>query len=486
MGGTQDNGTIMIDPNKTTNTKMTGIAVGGGDGGHCSFSILSKDVMINSIYFGSVYRSTDYGTTKSKIEDFYSKEMINYSGVADVEPGNSSFPASFVTPILLNEKIDDTNSKDTIVSVADEDLTAGSEYTFFSSNKSFPIKVTLSKNVKKGDTLKQQDIIQTRFFVGFAGAVWMTKDVLKFDKNPTWFKVAEFSKNYSNNISNFAISNDGNVLYFSTRLGQLYRISNLNMAYDSLTADVRSNNCVLDVSNLTVPFANRAITSVNFDPRNTNNLLVTLGNYNNASYIYTTGNALDSMPEFKSRQGDLPKIPVYSGIIEMSSTKAIIGTEYGIYTTSNIFATNVTWTEENTNMGRVPVYMIKQQTAKGSSNHGTIYLATHGRGFFKTEKYLALDVEDNNIVKEMPKTFRIYPNPIRDNANIAFTSKTKTNVTLTVYDLKGQVIDKVDYNNCVSGINNIRYNNRNLNNGTYIFRLLGENINYSSKIIVSK
>ncbi len=51
----------------------------------------------------------------------------------------------------------------------------------------------------------------------------------------------------------------------------------------------------------------------------------------------------------------MPKMPVYSSLIEMKdSNKAIIGTEYGIYTTDEIGKADVTWTAENQGIGLIP------------------------------------------------------------------------------------------------------------------------------------
>jgi len=65
-------------------------------------------------------------------------------------------------------------------------------------------------------------------------------------------------------------------------------------------------------------FPGRAITSISFSPEDDNRAVFTLGNYGHDDYVYMTSNALDSIPTFINVQGNLPKIPVYSSVVEMN------------------------------------------------------------------------------------------------------------------------------------------------------------------------
>ena len=83
-------------------------------------------------------------------------------------------------------------------------------------------------------------------------------------------------------------------------------------------------------------FEGRAITSIAIDPENSDNIIVTLGNYGNADYVYYSTNGGES---FTSKQGNLPAMPVYSSIIEKTTGKVILGTENGIYTPPILWTT---------------------------------------------------------------------------------------------------------------------------------------------------
>lgn len=117
IGGTQDNGTIYIDPNSVQPRKgerTVGINFGAGtvdgDGGFAEISRLDPDVSFKAMQRGIFGRSID------------NRESYNFVLDNNVDPnsnaGNSGF-ANFITPYRLWEKLDDKNSWDSISFSAD-------------------------------------------------------------------------------------------------------------------------------------------------------------------------------------------------------------------------------------------------------------------------------------------------------------------------------------------------------------------------------
>ena len=186
----------------------------------------------------------------------------------------------------------------------------------------------------------------------------------------------------------------------------------------------------------------------------------------------------------------LPKMPVYSAIFEMGHPNMVIlGTEYGMYVTTDITkaANQLTWTEENTGMARVPVFMMRQQIYDypGVSNYGMIYLGTHGKGFYSNSEYLGIN--DNDKPNEISSNnINVYPNPVIDNVNIAYTLIQKANVTIKIYDLNGRLVKVRNLMNKPSGYNVEAINCTDLNRGTYIMQLLQGNNTKTSKFVVTK
>jgi hypothetical protein len=286
-----------------------------------------------------------------------------------------------------------------------------------------------------------------------------------------------------------AISKDGNTLFAGTTSGLLYRITNLSEVSDTLTGDIIYPQCVVKTVQLNLPAVlGRAITSISTNPSNPNVLIVTLGNYGNSNYIYYSNNIMDDNPTFTLKQGDLPAMPIYASLSEMKdSKKAFVGTEYGIYYTSDITATNVKWIPQMPNL-IVPVYMLTQQTnyEEGVSNYGVIFAATHGRGIWKTADFLT--TEDNRNVVNINKfsTINIFPNPVAENAHIAYTQEENADVIVRIFDIKGSVVKIVNLQNQHAGYNKIDVNCDDLKNGVYMLSIVAGKQKLNSKFIISK
>lgn len=248
-------------------------------------------------------------------------------------------------------------------------------------------------------------------------------------------------------------------------------------------------------------FNGQAITSIAINPKDNDEVLVTLGNYGNDNYVFYSE---DGGNTFSSIQGDLPKIPVYSGIIEKGSGNIIIGTEEGIYSTDN----NSNWTLNG--LENIPVMDLKQQIQKnhndeykylvdeigeittitypGVFNEGAIFAATYGRGLFRCDEYLVTnDYGDVNVEENFTNTtlgVNIYPNPIVNNATIEFDMIETAKVTYQVYDLSGRLVSNVTLGTYAEGTHNVNFNVDNLNSGTYIIRVQAGKMSKTSKILV--
>jgi hypothetical protein len=243
----------------------------------------------------------------------------------------------------------------------------------------------------------------------------------------------------------------------------------------------------IDLMNL--PTEGQCITSVSVDPRNANNVVVTLGNYGNDNYVLYSNNVLSANPTFTSKQANLPKMPVYSSLIEMTTGRVIIGTEHGIYSTSNI--ANANWIEDSHSLGDVPVMELKQQLLShedmqtvnvtdegifttnypGVHNTGIIYAATYGRGIFRCENYKQ---ESGAGVPETPEVAEtmvtMYPNPVQGEATVSFEA-IGGNVSYQVYDMAGRLVMNQNLGNFAQGSQEVRVNMSELSSGSYILRL---------------
>lgn len=500
VGGTQSDGVITLPGFGNTNSE--GIKIlpffGAGVGGPCVVSSIVPNVIVIGADAGIIRRSDDFGANYSAPDQF---------------PGTIGNPTAFSTPMVLVENFNNLYSSDSNWYHADQYIPGGSKLTIRSVNSGQPFTYTLPQDVElnEGDSILIQDIVTAYYYLGVASGIYFTKEVHQFDKEPEWFVISNSDFGLDGIPYSMAITADGNHLFVGTLDGKLYRISNLATAYNFERADVTSPGCIVSTQpiELIVPGSEteneQVITSIAIDPNDPNNLMITLGNYGNDHYVLYSNNALAQFPEFSSKQGNLPHMPVYSSIIEMKNPKvAILGTEHGIFVTENILADQPQWSRNNTNMGNVPVFDLKQQiidqpsktikitngnevtwiTYPGTENWGSIYAATFGRGVFRSDAYFLVGIDEfgESDLTDQNNLF-VYPNPVHSDAIIEFNSEKNSVVDINVYDLNGKLV-KANASQVHKGLNKITLNVGHLSKGTYIMQLISGNRTYTSKFLV--
>jgi len=499
VGGSQDNGTIYVS--STGNTAKQGEIIYTvsipNHGGSAVVSTIDPNAAVVSSIAGSMDRTEDMGFTFST--QFLGSLM-----------GNTQV---FNTPIKLWESYDNENSRDSVTFYAKRNYTAGDVLKVKSANNDHPFYYTLPTALQNGDSIRVKDIVSTKLFIAIANRVWMTKDLLNFGIQPEWYELANTSVNFSGIPQSMAYSKDANHLFVGTRDGRLFRISNLALAYNYDLADVNSPQCIVATRQLPVNMPgtsdpiSQAITSIAVDPNNPNNVMITLGNYGNDQYVIMTTNALDAEPTFVSKQGNLPKMPVYSSIIEMSNPeKAMLGTEHGIFITDDIFSSSPNWVADQGEMGNVPVFDLKQQWINkaadtvqlinidttvlhypGTNNYGIIYAATFGRGFYRCNNFRKpVGVEENPFIvpKSNEPVVSMYPNPVRNLTTLKFEVFQNADVSYQVFDLSGKLILSQDHGNHNQGDYQINLNLDELKRGAYILRLNSGNAYKALKFFV--
>ncbi len=479
IGGSQGHGVIFLD--KQGNTPETGNKIlFNFIGGSVEMSMINPTSMFYSSTGGFMTRSADLGV--SEANDFVPATI---SGV------NATV---FITPFRLWESFNNVNSRDSVNFVAnDREYTAGEEIivkskTAYNSSKKFPFKYTLTSNLVKGDSVRVKDVISSRFFLGVTNAVYMTKEVLDFSKEPKFFKIATIT----GIPTCMAYSSDANYLFVGTSDGKLIRIANIALAYDSIRADVSSSGCIISNSIIN-DFSGRYVTSVCVDPDNDNHVLVTLGNYGNSEYVFHSTNALVQTPVFSSVQGNLPPMPVYASLIEMTNTnRVILGTDLGIFTTESL-GSNTNWTVENNGMGAVPVMMIRQQITNrpwiedipGVSNLGAIYIATHGKGIYENRLYVGID-KPEQPVSSTKSVINVYPNPVNAEINFNLDLSSNSSISALIFNLRGEVVKTVEFGRLSKGEHQLSIPSGELSHGTYLLKLTVGNEIKTAKFVVVK
>tara|TARA_B110000908_G_scaffold115858_1_gene135878 strand:+ start:6077 stop:8800 length:2724 start_codon:yes stop_codon:yes gene_type:complete len=416
IGGTQDNGTQLINFESQFSAQAA-VEVRGGDGGFALISHFDSDIMFAESQNGSASRSANGGESFGSLENLVGDTIAGLAQTAS-DSNNDGLFATFINPMELWESVNvDGSPKDTSFFFAATSLISGGTGSDF--------------------------------------CVYMTKEALDFGTVPEWFQVTTSG---GSPVTRMSVSPDGNHLYFA-RGSSLFRTDNLNLdtvSNNYSNMDIEGATSVVNTISVPTPTGN-TITSIAFDPNDANTIVLTLGNYNNVDHVYRSINALDSIPDFNSIQGNLPKMPVYSAVIDVNnSNNIIIGTEFGIWSTLN----GSSWQSENDGMPLIPCHMLRQQTLPGV-NKGVIYVGTHGRGFFKSSNTSSIiEQASNNDSDSEFLDLKLFPNPTSSILNI---ESNFTNYNFEIVDLMGKRVFSSN-----SSISNSKVDVSSFEVGTYI------------------
>lgn len=382
------------------------------------------------------------------------------------------------------------------------------------SNTTF--SYVLPVNVPSRSMIRVPDLMQARLAVGLNGKVVVVKKPLNLAITPDWCTVAsslsrdETGANaaFTGVVQTMAWSKDGDNLYVGTQGGSLYRISHLKSLIDSSgvkKTDSLYANMIDSVGAFQrlrskircTKIANfgTVITSISPNPNNNNDIVVTCGSYSSPKVYYATNpvahTTATGVGAFVSKMGVgatglIATSPIYSSLMEYKDPKRVlVGTEYGLYATSDITVASPVWTKENNNqLPNVPVFMLRQQTNPSFRcyNSGMIYAGTHGRGIWAADNYFDQSYVGINEIAPKDKTaistIKLYPNPTRDMVNLAFNIETVEQLVLNVYDLKGVLVYSKNLGKLPEGEQLLQIGTEDLISGTYIVSL-----NSSSAIV---
>jgi len=208
------------------------------------------------------------------------------------------------------------------------------------------------------------------------------------------------------------------------------------------------------------------ISSVDVDPSNANNVLVTVSNFGVISVWESTNGGTS----FTNIEGNLPDMPVLWGIFappgaQLSGTTGggiILGTDLGVWTTSSVNGTSTQWISNNNGLANVPVYMIKYRSANTS-----LVAATHGRGLFTTALTGVVTGVSNNVIT---KDFIKYISPDAGQLLIVKGDLNTLNMQVQIFDVTGKMMYNKEqpYQNLSIPISTF-------SKGSYVVKIKGNN-----------
>ena len=381
---------------------------------------VNSDVQKPSTWFGQFPQLTNSSTsasTKDLARWFRSRTSTDQSLLGAEVAG---YYANNVSPIAFWESINDSKSIDTITYIADITYAPNEDICVRSDRNSYPIWITRNDTLHKDSSIRIQDIVTSRFFLGggsykpktmgMVGApVFMTTNILDFNTTQEKYWSCIFrTEDKDEQVLELAVSEDGDHVFVLTKKRgplvttsySIYRVSGFDTYREK--RDIEVSNSVFDISSgvednnpnrklkndtliyegqIGSDFVTGDILSITLDPNNNNNLLYTTNAPGGpiTPRISLITNALTASKDnvaFSVKDGSgLPDGAVYTAIVEMSDNKiAFIGTEKGVYKTTSFDASSPTWASYNVGIdANVPVFKLLQQTRRLDNDKSVYY-----------------------------------------------------------------------------------------------------------------
>lgn len=193
--------------------------------------------------------------------------------------------------------------------------------------------------------------------------------------------------------------------------------------------------------NTTLSFlpAGAYISSIDVERNFANNILITCSNFGVTSVFQS----IDGGSTFTAIEGNLPDMPVYAGMYaprnaQLNGTGGgnggiILGTEFGVWTTSNINGASTVWLANNSGFANVQVLWLEYR-----ASDGLVAAATHGRGLFTSILPFATGV--GNLVNT--KNFISYISSASGNSLLIATGNLATtrSMDIRIFDMNGRLV----------------------------------------------
>ncbi len=510
IGGSQDNGNIYL--NGSSFYYEDGIQLTSGDGGQCAISSLNPNVYYVTTNFNSLLHSPNLGGLGTPTNAYNRIKGLNKG--ANIDSVSRQGSGCFVTPLALFENPYDTTTLDSLLWIAGKSYNPGDTIYPVSPNGNISFPYIINKSIVTGDQLKLQDRVISKIATAFSpnNGVWIMMQAADFIDNAIWMPVGGPQSQPdaftgTDPVHCLAWSPNGDALFAGTEAGQLFRFSNLDSIIDTsfITGGIFSmaNGVKTPVANPLTRVRSKSLTSaigaggrdilsISVDPKNGNNLLVSLGGYGYPINIYYSNNALSSAPTFQPAQGNLPAMPIYGSVIDIINSTypkgSILATEHGVYTTTDVSVPSPSWSINNNGTGNTIVLAIKQQTLQpwNCNNSGKVYIATDGRGLYVDSTFYTPMAIEPIAASTLNVNVRIYPNPMNAGGTIEFILPDNEKTSITIYNIEGRVIKELPIGSETPGLHRIKLNTIDMQTGIYLATVTGTNFRQTSRFVVSR
>ncbi len=376
--------------------------------------------------------------------------------------------------------------------------------------------------------------IQTRLFIAGANGLYLCNEVMNFTKTFSknnldalpWIKLINFTTAQigKRRVTALAPSENGNSLLLSIDIDatsnapattELYRLTGMHQ-YD--LGDLNTFSATFqDVEKFTtekIASFDRTISSITY-AADSNVAIITLDGFNSLNdNIYRLDNVnaanVEDITLTPIALGDNMAKPVYTALIETVNTDgltAYVGTDDGVYKTTDYTASTVTWTKEE-NFPSIPVYDLFQQKANlpsvqfttyiatNASNNvygetkypGAIYAATYGKGLYMNYDNITENrpepVSLNSVEQLATTNINLYPNPAQNRTTLSYSLQSSSSVVLNIFDMNGRLISSLNKGSQRAGVHTQEISLNSLEKGVYMIQIITNQTSEAVKLIV--
>ncbi|NJB81462.1 T9SS type A sorting domain-containing protein [Wenyingzhuangia aestuarii] len=268
-------------------------------------------------------------------------------------------------------------------------------------------------------------------------------------ENPTAIKVSPYTTTSS-------------TVFIGTEGASVLKVSNLNTNTPTWTN--------IDVDN---EINTGSISDIDFG-RNESELLVTLHNYGVNNIYYSNDGGL----LWEEKDGDFPDIPVKA--IKMNpnnENEVIIGTNAGVWKTSNFLSEFPNWTQSQNGMSSVKVTKFDYRTSDS-----TVLAATYGRGLFTGAFKESLNFTGLGNGKGLANKVVFKTNQIENQVLELELSDLDVQFDLYVFTMDGHTVAQHQIN---PADGNTQVINVPFQSGVYLVKVYCDGKSFSRRIIIS-
>lgn len=326
------------------------------------------------------------------------------------------------------------------------------------------------------DTLKVADPFQSILITHTrrnGGELYATRDALRLGQTPKWALIAQGVGEMW--VGEIVITPDLANIYVGTNAG-LWRIDGFGDAYSSDPSfshqtDLRQGDAPM-ISKTKI--YNGVVRGIGLNPNDNGDLVIARASSNqNQIFRSLVANTTSDENSFSSIQNNLPtNINVNDVLVDVyNDEKLFAATEMGLWSSQN---GGETWVLNSDGLGESSINRIIQNWRVNEPNTtkpGEIYLATAGLGIYSTGECSDFASTENFNLEENNVSLLVYPNPLKDEANLQIEISNSSRVSIEVYSIAGKLTAQQNLF-LEQGKNVVQLNTEHYENGLYLVKIV--------------